>query len=685
MSGPTIRRFLLVGVALSGIQGCTGFHAERQDEVGSAHVAVLSVARWEDCVEALQPTFKLTPEEALAQSVPTTRLAEEKFLDALAVRGRVALPGTTFTDTTTTIQAPGQDAEVDRRRTETTTSGDTSRASSGSSPAGSRTAAGLPPTTSVLGTPLGMDPLLKYWAATALYEEVQLINRSLKDAAIGDDYFGYVVRLQVSLLPRVRDLPYDADALVSVFLGDWGKTEEARGVRILPLLVTDDLEATIRSRSVDQVREIALALSATIHGVGVGGDLQKLNEELRTSLGRDLNATFTVARVSENTLRCRIGAQQTPVGGYALIPQTHTVSLLVLVPKSKTDKQEPADRKLRLVCRTELKNVATGTSLPVRSRDETYAAVKKVLLWHGVPGAEIASAKEIGAIVHASTANDYPAFIKSLQAVTAITPDPDDRFLFAEAIWVDVVSVRNGGHFSTASFQVPKSRTPALSADGQTPLLIDDGKNLLTANVRGGSDLRARDVVATLVVGDKRFAATSVKLIDEGREIQLIFPSLAALKVPTTDCEAAKLEMLVPGKTGPAGTTGSVACRYLTKPDARQPGFKANATSTYVISQNGTGTVQLVFDTEPTSGSVMQFTVQGADVAEVIPPTAATRNGGVWKVASAGAVTLRLTNLTTLSQVRIKAVDAANKAELPEISLPVLEAAERSTHAVGGG
>src|SRR5574337_2160671 len=98
--------------------------------------------------------------------------------------------------------------------------------------------------------------MLRYWVATALYQEVKLLDRYVKDAAIAGDYYPYLMRIQVTLMPRRRDLPYDAYTDVAMFAGDFGDVQQDDVPHLIPLLVTDDLEAMVQSRSVDQIRQL---------------------------------------------------------------------------------------------------------------------------------------------------------------------------------------------------------------------------------------------------------------------------------------------------------------------------------------------------------------------------------------------------------------------------------------------
>lgn len=177
-------------------------------------MAVISVSRWDKAVADLQPQFALTAEGALQKAVPNTLALQQQLLTALAAQLKIALPevGTTSTSThatsmPATTQPSATQPTVSSSTSSTTnaTPGDISGIADASSPAGDRTASSLPAVGSVFNTVPAIDPMMQYWAATALYQEVQLINRYMKDAALDSDYVPYVVRLQVSIVPRHRD------------------------------------------------------------------------------------------------------------------------------------------------------------------------------------------------------------------------------------------------------------------------------------------------------------------------------------------------------------------------------------------------------------------------------------------------------------------------------------------------
>ena len=177
---------------------------DSQAEAASTHVAVVAVAPWDEYATAIQPTFTLTPAEALTQAIPATASFQSRIVDAVRLSLQAGLPtsGTTETATENTDAAGVQTNTLSR---ETTSAPGT-----------------LPPLpgflTQVPGAgslqfptaTLSEDPFLKYSIATDLYEEVQILNRVLSDAKISEKVEPYFLRIKVAVMPYRRDLDYDA-------------------------------------------------------------------------------------------------------------------------------------------------------------------------------------------------------------------------------------------------------------------------------------------------------------------------------------------------------------------------------------------------------------------------------------------------------------------------------------------
>jgi hypothetical protein len=645
------------GVAICGLAGggCASlFNANsvsNQADAASASVAVLSVAPWDNYRDAVQPTFKFSPDDALALAVPNTMDLEQKVLEAFEAGAKVSLPGATLPAGTSNSQDGG------------------------------RTAASLPPGTSVLGNAIGVDPILKYQAANALYQEVQIMNRYLKDAAVFEGFTPYIIRLQVSIMPRVRNLPYDAYSETSFFRGPWD-TALGTNVMILPLLVTDDIESMMQSQSVDQLTQFALALSAIIEGVGVSGNLQNTYEKLQTVLGHNLNSTFMVARVSDNTIRCRFGAAYQSQSEYAMVPQTHNVTLLLLMPNTVVSDRDSTNRTVRLVAKTSLVNAKNGCVLPSQTGAESYEEMKEILTRYEVKGCY--SEAQEHKLFSDLAANKYPEFTNDFLALRPVSH-------YTEAAWVDMISLRDKSPFSSATFTVPQYDPTLLTNNfggaNQAPLLIDDGKSATTVTLVDSVDLTASQIGAMLTVTTPEakklnFAANPVSVAADLSTINLSFPSLCSYVSygkPLTNNDGtldADLTLFTIGRTGKI-LLKTTNCGYVIKSSDAKPGFTMATRSSFIDadSTNG-GSCQLIFSGK-TPQAKIRFTVEGAEVtASLVSSTNTallTTDGDGWIVGTNLIVKLSFNNLSPLSPVQIAGTDTSNKAQVPTITLPVIQ------------
>ncbi|HYA40440.1 MAG TPA: hypothetical protein VEF34_04010 [Syntrophobacteraceae bacterium] len=716
--------WILVAAAFT-VAGCaTNLYqqniATRFDEAASVHVAVLSVAPWNDYVQALQPSFDLTPSDALNISLPSTMAMEEKVLDAIGSRFKVALPQISTTGSTT--------------------AGDTSKIAFEPSPAGSRTAAGLPPTAEV-SQPTGVDQLLKYWAATAIYQEVQMLNRYVKDAAVHEGYTPYLVRLQVSLMPRMQDQPLDAYTTISFFPdlplpgGPKNPTEtaatypdEVSGIRIIPLVVTDDVEMAIHNHSLDRLREFALALSAAVRGVGATGDFQRMYERLQTVKGQDLNSTFMVARVTGNTIRCRFGAHFQSESKYAMTAQTHPVTLVVLVPKCRARNADFKERTVYLVAKTTLTNPQTGKNLEPRSHAETRAETRR-LFPGGIPN------EKNDDLTRSIIMNDWEGFKSTVKDLA-----PPEGLLYK---WAELTEVRLGTSYATASFTVPRDHKRPLF-DGQTPLVLDDCKTSSVVKLRsavGGLDPN-RLIAKLTVSGNTTLCHTDIKVSSDGKEADIKFPSLVVCKLATKEkpdevnkkkksdrvekektpdpvinlCVADLREEESNEKAGGSANCSDPqncsdrqncsdlqnklhgcscvfpGCKYAqVKADPQKSDLSLTANASVVIADKDRhGKLTIAFfggadasgksDTSAKSQQTVKkedqkifLTVKGADAQIAASGTSTTikpaKDG--WNVSGFGTLNLSLSNLDPSSRVKISAKDTVNDISLPDIEFPV--------------
>jgi len=319
---------LLSALALCG---CTEelykpHEASSQDQAGSVHIARGMIAPWASYVDSLQPNFTITADGAVAMALPTTSYAQQATADVLNFGLQAGLPQSTQTTSNNTNLNNG---------IATTTSSSSSATSPGAAP-GTPLANAAMPTASALPVPTGAlktDAILQYTAATAIYQEIQILNSYLKDAAFRQGFTPYIVRIPVNVEAFARGEPYDVylDAGFTAECG--GHPETGESASVIPLLVTDDLETSQGTNALDIARQLALSVGGTVQDVALQSQLQRMIDKYKAVLGTEANSLFTVTRGgADNVLHIRIGASADIYSQWAMSTQTHNVTVIVLVP-----------------------------------------------------------------------------------------------------------------------------------------------------------------------------------------------------------------------------------------------------------------------------------------------------------------------------------------------------------------
>ncbi len=501
--------------------GCKSdpFHAATratdQRDAGSVHVTVMAVAPWSHYVDALQPRFQLTADEARNLVIRDTRQEIESRQKSMST-------------SLSAVENP------------TATSQPT-----GPEPLKAGNFAAVPPGIE------GPDAMMEYWTANGLYQEVQILNRVVRDAVIPKGFRPYLVRLQISLIPRRRHQPYDAYTTLSFFAPNeaYGKGGAATSVElahlpetslrdtgpgarstggtgpvVLPLLVTDNLESSLKHRSSQDIQRLALSLLAL-----PGSFAGKLSTDLFANefqgqvAGRDLNALLTVARMSQNTLRVRIGAMAESTADYAMVPRNHNVTLLLMVPQ-----EEPG--QVELVARTTLVDTETGVELPDSSEEDVTRLLAAVGARYGI---ESLGREGLGELFRFAQVNDQRGF----RARLAERMGPAHRAVrLSQSLWIELVGLMGGSQFAAARFELPGHGEAQNLPPGfydQTLVVIDRGTSVCETLVRHAAFPEGARVQASVAL---EFAGRPVSLpaeavhVDmESQSVRLVFNSLAAL------------------------------------------------------------------------------------------------------------------------------------------------------------
>lgn len=635
-------------------------------DAGSVHVAVISVMPLDEVVDALQPQFDLDSKGALEQAIPATQQVTEKVLDILRASAGVALPTSSITSSQTTTEQTGSAPTRTSTRTEQRTPGDVTKATAPDVGAG-QDVSKLPGSLTAFDPSKAVDAMLRYQAASALYQEVQLLNRSVKNIVERKGFTAYVIRLQVSVIPHGRIRPYDTYVNVSFFpeTPDDGETNPT----VVPLLVTDDLEGLSHERADQSARQAALSILATVQGVGASADLGKLNQQLRNIVGRDLNSLLTVAKMSDNTVRIRLGAEAAQVNpaGYAIVPRNHSVSLVVLIPEKM--------KEVRVIARSDFRDVTTGEEVsgertlsdwdPETKRfNEIYGKGAGALSW-----VEPFDSGDLFRLSRAVYANDFQEYRQMLQprmgGQAAAGPKDGwsrEQLRLATYIWADIQRTQVRSRFSHAQFSVPDRKTSVCPFD-QTAILSDDGK-AGSVQLIGGSNMSAHRIAALMSLGGsgdcKLDIAPTITVSADGSTLNAGLPSLKAMN--RVSCLGGKSRFVIhSGCKAPNESGYALAYVASTGGDGAKakPGL-ASTSSIIVSDEKGRGSVELLVD--PAKSKKPLFVqITGADVTDVSAGGAVERSGAKLAIKRAGLITLQLANLSTQADVVFVLADEEGK------------------------
>jgi hypothetical protein len=691
---------------------------DRQEEAASTHISVLSVARWDEFAEALQPTFGLTPDKAFAEAVPATMRLEEKMVDALLARVKLA-PPTSGTTATSTSTSENSTSTADDTTTATGSTSDSTTSTTTRAPGNVATATNqqftppqastLGPAASVLTGDIALDPMTRYRAATALFQEVQILNRYIRDAAVRRQAIPYVVRLQISLLPVLRGQAYDAMTTFAFFSGPASPAspllvaqqtflESAIASRsfgagvptqaattspgttcntdhdapvIVPLLVTDSLENALHSRSLAVVRDFGVALSLLTGGFGAGLDVQKQRNQIASLVGNDLNSLLTIGRVADNALRVRLGAMQQADARFAMVPQTHSVTVLVLVPKTLFAKPAECLPGISLLSRTDITDSVRGITLQERTHAEADALLNAVRTRYG-----LSTELDMRELLLMAQRRQQGAFFKKL----------GEKIRYPQSIWLDILSVAAGSRYAPAQIELPPPHDSDLSAT-QNATLLDNMKDAATITLSGGRDLLSSRLAATLTVTKEGKAytlpAAKLEVTGNGRQLRITFPSPGALNLAKAgDAPSLMLQITNsrPLWSESADDTwvlqaGQLAYLANAAPEAgKSPAavVEMSISVPAIVSEKGAGAIQVTFKINDASTKVL-FSAEGGDITAIrSTPDGAlvVADGGRWAVAKAGVASVSLSNLVVGNTVTLALVGDDSKT-IGQVRVPV--------------
>ena len=637
-----------------------------QDEAAAVLFSVDMVAPWDQVSDAMQPNFALTGDQALQQVAPTTARMQEQVLSAFGASLGLGLPqtssqaSTSLATSTTSATASGTTSQsTDTSSTSTSKQPGVAPQTPSGTPAGGQ----LPAAPAVAGD-IGLDPILKYQAALALYQSVQMMNREVQHAASLKCYVPFLVKAKLSVLPYRPNLGYSVHARISFFPGPdtpqtpqqvQGQNEPKKPTtacadsrylpQIVPILAADDIERALKSRAVEAAQQIGLALSFMVHGVGGNVGLNNLNQTLNAISSQDINSRLTVARQSDNTLYVRIGATNEATAGAGLVGQNYGVALLMLVPRSYFEDDDLPPR-IQIVNYAQFRNAADGSTLPGRSSAELVRqadlAMEQVLAgpgsrakleaWRKLNNDDKESiARSLLGPIQQSRYTDF-AKLFSKPLPPGVAPgsgldlsDVSMQKLYG-SLWTRMSVLLADSAMKSAFLELP-APTPVNIPD-QVALLLDDTKDKAQVQLQNVSGASGHNIAPrlTLIAKDQAktpypFAAQAVDLDPVTRVLTLTFPS--PTKWGMTDADPSSyLEVLEqscsPEALCPKFIRKNPKFRLLmakaSGPDT-VPNFTLTARLNQLVSNKGAGSATLIID--KLKDDSVTLSIDGADIASV--------------------------------------------------------------------
>jgi hypothetical protein len=522
-----------------------------QSDIAEVYVSMIGARPLNAVIEELQPNYVLTADQAYQKAVPDTLNSSESALSSVKAALQVGLMF---------------------------------GLSNASNSSGAGTSGPPSPLSILTNFPTGtlsVDPVSAYQAGASLFEQVKLLNHSLRDIPHFKGYTPYIVTLQISLIPHKREAPFDAYANIGFFTDTNipptppGKDSQTIPL-IYPLLTTDALEAANDQQNLNQLRQLTTSITAAIHSVGIQAGLDQLNQNLNTVNGLNLNSLLTVGKLNQNCMVVRIGARNQPGSKdrFSLVPETHNVSLLVL---ARTNANE-----LEMTSRTIFRDVLDGTvpkDMTHKKRNDLFIddvmgsyllhksdvdKFEKALvarpnervdrqfypyLWKLIN--DVYDTNSSNSVTFTNFQHDFekffsnPKFKRFFDGKTTTSMREYKRFydnlfdiVWLDSLWVDVA--RSGSAEQYANDLIPLPRwTPHLPIEDQTVIYKDDGQSTTFTIVNDAGSVPAYKISAKLRLKkvksndrDTVLYSRQVTATGDGTALNIQFQPLSEIQLP---------------------------------------------------------------------------------------------------------------------------------------------------------
>lgn len=665
----------------------TAYDSEQQNRVAAVHTSVISSAPWDEVKDQLQPKFPLTTELVLSEALSRSVAEEKIILKALLAQLKVGFTQKLTDISKTTTKKTGEAAQEMTVINKTFAQPDLSKQEIGYPDTFKNVA---PNYTENSATDL--NTRLKYSTATALYQEIALLNNYVKYASVRKGYDPYLVRLQVTLTPFTHEEHCDAYSTISFFpdrftsspCSDLGELKgKGKTPFVVPLLVTEDFETSAYNRSNDKSLQLGMGLMAAINGIGVEGEVGAMARNFMKTSGNEYNSLMSVGRISDNSIRVKFGAMKTASDDgdsieYVMVPRTYNVTLLLLVPHD-------SDRNLAAVSRTTLVNVENGKELLWSPHSEMRNEVVLMLDKYRMPLPDFSNATKTETVISdfikmgvEIQSNRWECFTATLNKFCRdvgttysenegkITESCKRIKIIKEQVWTDIADLWVGGQYSYTFFQVPETNKKQLNLPDRSFVFNAlDNKKTTTVKVTGAQGLCKNNFKPLLKVKlNKKFVKLtplSVSPSSDGTSCSVAFQSLNG-KSGFNSSNSMYLE--IDGKDTLYRVMYNI--NEIETPPSKVK-FKMVSTMKNIVTEKGNGIIQLIFSGVGSGGSENIIKIDNASVSSSFTEQSgfmqSTKKAGWLMVPKSGVVTIPLGNLLNGKNVIVSALSLVNGKE----------------------
>ncbi|HEV7694456.1 MAG TPA: hypothetical protein VGO52_26705 [Hyphomonadaceae bacterium] len=222
-----------------------------------------------------------------------------------------------------------------------------------------------------------LDPSLQYRLATALFQEIQLLNSYVAGQVTADDEVAFLMRAQISVRPYARQEPVDVHTRLwvdHVSMDPQGREQRKSVERVVPLLIVDNMERSSAKKTAQAILDLDAKVTAMAGGIGAGLGAGTTRERLKEIAGADYNSLVSVSQTARGELLVRLGAMRAVSSKYELPARSYDVTFLVILKKEDA----LADSRFSVGEYSLFRDATNGNIIPMTSMDRIAKLQKQV-------------------------------------------------------------------------------------------------------------------------------------------------------------------------------------------------------------------------------------------------------------------------------------------------------------------